>query len=83
SILANCNHVNQPAINHLKQLFSLDQTRTILDISYTRLKTLIQKEKLATIKNARGLINISSIDIERLLLDESHKVPLLCPRVQN
>ena len=68
---------------HLKQLFSLDQTRTILDISYTRLKTLIQKEKLATIKNARGLINISSIDIERLLLDESHKVPLLCPRVQN
>lgn len=50
SILADCNHVDQPATNHLKQLFSLDQTRTILDISYTRLKTLIQKEKLATIK---------------------------------
>lgn len=83
SILADCNHVDQPATNHLKQLFSLDQTRTILDISYTRLKTLIQKEKLATIKNARGLINISSIDIERLLLDESHKVPLLSSRVQD
>ena len=78
--LAECIHINQPTKNPIEKFFSLDQTMTILDISYIRLKNLIKGGKLTVIKGQKRFVYISSIEIERVLLDGSHKAHLNAPR---